>query len=93
MKSLSCVQLFAAPWTVACQASSFMGFARQEYWSGLPFPSPWDLPDQGIEPGSRALQADSLPSEPPGKPKPGDFSNQGRVLVFLPVMELRSAKS
>ena len=45
-----------------------MGFSRQEYWSGLPFPSPGDLPDPGIEPGSPALQADSLPSEPPGKP-------------------------
>ena len=44
-----------------------MGFSRQEYWSGLPFPSPGDLPDPGIEPGSPALQADALPSEPPGK--------------------------
>ena len=46
-----------------------MGFSRQEYWSELPFPSPGDLPDPGIEPGSPALQADSLPSEPPGKPQ------------------------
>ena len=45
-----------------------MGFSRQEYWSGLPFPSPGDLPDPGIEPGSPSLWADSLPSEPPGKP-------------------------
>ena len=45
-----------------------MGFSRQEYWSGLPFPSPGDLPDPGIEPGSPALQADALTSEPPGKP-------------------------
>ena len=45
-----------------------MGFSRQEYWSGLPFPSPGDLPDPGVEPRSTALQADSLPSEPPGKP-------------------------
>ena len=45
-----------------------MGFSRQEYWSGLPFPSPEDLPDPGIEPRSPALQADALPSEPPGKP-------------------------
>ena len=44
-----------------------MGFSRQEYWSGLPFPSPGDLPDPGIEPGSPTLQADALPSEPPGK--------------------------
>ena len=44
-----------------------MGFSRQEYWSGLPFPSPGDLPDPGIEPRSPTLQADALPSEPPGK--------------------------
>ena len=58
----------AAPWTVAHQASLSMGFPRQESWSGLPFPSPGDLPDPGIEPGSPALQADTLTSEPPGKP-------------------------
>ena len=51
------------PRTVACQASLSMGFSRQEYWSGLPFPSPGDLLDPGIEPGSPALQADSLPTE------------------------------
>ena len=55
---------FVIPWTVARQASLSMGFPRQEYWSGLPFPSPGDLPDPGIEPGSPALQADSLLSEP-----------------------------
>ena len=59
---------FATPWTVACQALLSMGFSRQEYWSGLPFPSPGDLPDSGIEPGSPALEADALTSEPPGKP-------------------------
>ena len=53
----------ATPWTVVCQASLCMGFSRQEYWSGLPFPSPGDLPNPGIEPGSPALQADSLPTE------------------------------
>ena len=68
LKSLSRVQLFAIPWTVAYQASQSMGFSRQEYWSGLPFPSPGDLPDPGIEPGFPALQAEALPSEPPGKP-------------------------
>ena len=57
----------ATPRTVAYQASQSMGFSRQEYWSGLPFPSPGDLPNPGIEPGSLALQADALPSEPPGK--------------------------
>ena len=55
--------LFVTPWTVACQAPLSMGFSRQEYWSGWPFPSPGDLPNPGIEPGSPALQADSLPSE------------------------------
>ena len=58
------VRLFAAPWTVAYQAPPSMGFSRQEYWSGLPFPSPGDLPDPGIEPGTPALQADALTSEP-----------------------------
>ena len=58
----------AAPWTVARQPPLAMGFPGQEYWSGLPFPPPGDLPDPGTEPGSVALQADSLPSEPPGKP-------------------------
>ena len=67
-KSLSRVWLSATPWTVACQAPPSMEFSRQEYWSGLPFPSPWDLPDPGIEPGSPTLQADALPSKPPGKP-------------------------
>ena len=66
VKSLSRVQLFATPWTVAYQAPPSMGFSRQECWSGLPFPSPGDLPDPGIKPGSPALQADALPSEPPG---------------------------
>ena len=56
------------PWTIAHQAPLSMGFSRQEYWSGLPFPSPGDLPDAGIEPGSPTLQAYSLLSEPPGKP-------------------------
>ena len=53
---LSHVQLFATPWTVACQDPLTMGFSRQEYWSGLPFPAPGDLPDPGIESGSPALQ-------------------------------------
>ena len=58
------------PWTVAYQAPPpSMGFSRQEYWSGLPFPSPGDLPDSGTEPRSPALQADAFTSEPPGKPK------------------------
>ena len=61
-------QLFATPWTGAHQAPLSVEFSRQEYWSGLPFPSPGDLPDPGIKPISPALQADSLPSEPTGKP-------------------------
>ena len=56
------------PWTVACQAPTSMGFSRQEYWSGLPFPSLGDLPDPRIEPGFPTLQADSLPAESPGEP-------------------------
>ena len=58
-------------WTVAYQAPLSMGFSRQEYWSGVsgvPFPSPGDLPDPGSEPGSPAFQADAVTSEPPGKP-------------------------
>ena len=64
MKSHSCVRLFATPWTAASQAPPSMGFSRQEYWSGLPFPSPGYLPDAGIKPGSPALQADVLSSKP-----------------------------
>ena len=66
-KSLSRVQLFATPWTIAYQAPQSMESSKQEYWSGSPFASPGDLPTPGIEPGSPALQADALPSEPPGK--------------------------
>ena len=53
----------AIPWTIAHQAPLSMGFSRQEYWSGLPFPSPGDLPNPGIEPGCPALQANDLPTE------------------------------
>ena len=58
--------LFVTPWVVAYQAPPSMGFSRQEYWSRLPFPSPRDLPNPGIEPRSPALQAATLPSQPPG---------------------------
>ena len=68
-KLLSRVQLFATPWTIACQAPLSMGFFRQECWSGLPCPPPGDLPNPGIEPRSPALQADSLLFEPPRKLK------------------------
>ena len=56
-------QTLWGPWAIARQAPLSVGFSRQEYWSGLPFPSPGDLPDPGIQPGSLALQADSLPTE------------------------------
>ena len=60
--------LFVTPWTVARKAPLSMGFSRREYWSGLPFPSPGDLPDSGIKPRFPALEADALTSEPPEKP-------------------------
>ena len=65
--SVSHVLLFATPWTAAHEASLAMDFSRQEYWNGLPFPSPGNLPNAGIEPRYPAFQADSLPSEPPGR--------------------------
>ena len=91
VKSLSCVRLFATPWTVAYQAPLSKGFSRQRYWNGLPFPSPGDLPNTGIEPRSPTLQADALPSEPPGKPytvtrlrnKEEQVGNEGGVSVTL----------
>ena len=67
VKSPSRVRVFVTPWTVVYQAPQSMEFSRQEYWSGLPFPSPGDLPNPGIEPRCPTLQADALPSEPPGK--------------------------
>ena len=73
VKSLSRVQLFATPWTVAYNAPPSMGFSMQEYWSGVPFLSPEDLLD--------ALQADSLPAESPGKPQ---YLN---ILVKIPTWE------
>ena len=79
VKSLSRVQLFATLWIVAYQPALSIGFSRQEYWSGLPFPSPGDLPEPGIEPGSPTLQADVLPSEPPRKHVPFN------CLLFLPI--------
>ena len=63
----SCLTLLT-PWTIACQAPLSMGFSREGYWSGLPFPSPDNLPNPEIKPGSPASQADILPSESPGKP-------------------------
>ena len=67
LKLLSPVPLFATPRTIPYQAPQSMEFSRQEYWSGVPLPSPGDLSNPGIEPGSPALQGDALPSEPPEK--------------------------
>ena len=78
VKSLSHVQLFVTTWTVAYQATPSMGFSRQEYWSGLPFFSPGDLPNLGIKPESLALQTHPLPSEPPRKP----FLSEGMWWLF-----------
>ena len=78
------VQVFVTPWTVAHQALLFMEFSRQEYWSELTFPFPGDLPDPGIEPRSPALQADSLPSEPPGKPYTGVRALKKRNIDIVP---------
>ena len=68
-KTYPVLPFLVTPWTVAHQTPLSMGFSRQESWSGLPFPSPGDLPNLGIEPRSPELQADSSPSEPPEKPK------------------------
>ena len=87
MKSLTHVQL-ATPWAIAYQAPPSMEFSSQEYCSGLPFPSPGDLPDPGIEPWSPALQADALLSEPPGKPRQyikkqkHHFADKVKAMVF-----------
>ena len=68
LSHFSHVQLFAISWTAARQVPLSMGFSRQEYWSGLPFPPPGDLPDPGIQPMAPGWQVDSLPAESPGKP-------------------------
>ena len=73
------VRLFVTPLIVAYQAPLSMGFSRQEYWSGLPFPSPGDPPNPGIEPGSHGLRADALPSEPPNWMR----TNQIKFVAFL----------
>ena len=75
--------ILGTPWTVACQVPLSMGFPRQEYWSGFPFPPPGDPPNAGIEPRSPTLQEDSLPSEPPGKPN--IHLSPPSLLNFLPI--------
>ena len=81
--SLSRVRLFATPWTVAYQVPPSTGFSRQEYWNGLPFPSPGALPNPEIELGSPALQADSLPSEPQGSLGPILLLFYTNFLIFM----------
>ena len=89
-QSLSRVRLLVTPWTVTHQARLSMGFSRQEYQSGLSFPSPGDLPDPGIEPRS-ALQADSLLSEPPGKTKNTGVRSLSLLQGIFPTQELNRA--
>ena len=84
---LSCVRLFATPWTVAYEAPASMEFSRQGYWSGLPFLSPEDLPDPEIKPWSPALQADSLPAEPQGRPKKTRVSSLSLLQWIFPTQE------
>ena len=77
-----CVRLFLTPWTIARQAASSIGFPRQEYWSGLPFPSPGDLPNPEIKPSSPTLAGRFLTAEPPGKPIEAPWLPLQRALVF-----------
>ena len=79
---MPCLTLFAMLWTIAHLAPLLMEFPRQEYWNGFPFPSPGNLPDPGIKPGSPTLQVDSLPSEPPGKP-----------MLFLHILYFQSGEN
>ena len=82
------------PWTVACQAPLSMGFSRQEYWSGLPFPSPGDLPDPGIESRSLTLQADSLLTELGGKPRSGIAGSKDKcTCIFAAAAAAKSLQS
>ena len=89
LSPFSRVQLFATLWTVILHAPQSMGLLRQEYWSGLPCPPPGDLPYPGIEPGSPASQADSLPSEPPGKPRNTGESSLPLLQGIVPVQKLK----
>ena len=87
VKSLSHARLFVTPWTVAYQALLSMGFSRQEYWSGLPFPSPGDLPNPGIEPRSPTLQAGCLPAEPQGQLKNTGVGSLSLLQGIFPTQE------
>ena len=92
VKLLSRVQLFGTPWTVACQGPLSMEFSRQEYWSGYLFPSPGDLSNPGIEPRSPTLQADSLPSELPGRQQRYWFLKKSCLQRFHLVFQCFSLK-
>ena len=103
MKSLSRVRLFEIPWTAAYQAPLSMEFSRQEYWSGLPFPSPGDLPVPRIKLGSPTLQEDSLSSEPPDNCRPmhslcqqiwktQQWPQDWKRSVFIPIPKKGNAK-
>ena len=81
--SCSVVSDSGDPWTIAPQSPLSMGFSRQEYWSGLPFPSPGDHPNPGIKPGSSTLKANSLPSEPPGKPQKEEMRTKNMAVSPL----------
>ena len=94
LRHFSHVQLFATPWAVACQAPLSMGFPRQEYWSGLPFPFPGDLSDPGMEPPSPALAGGFFTTKPPGEPFTciSSFNyhdNPGREVIVSPLCGLR----
>ena len=88
VKSLTWVQLFATPWTVAHEAPPSMEFRRQEYWSGLPFPSSGDLPNPRIKPKSRTLQTDASPSELSGKPPLSYEHTSNQICMFTTVLKL-----
>ena len=95
MKSLSRVRLLATPWTAAYQAPPSMGFSRQEYWSGVPLPSPylplgmWNLPGPGIEPVSPALAGRFLTTRPPGEPCIFFFKLTGSGQLGPPLLHLK----
>ena len=88
LSRFSCVWLFETPWTAAPRLLCPWGFSRQEYWSGLPCPPPGDLPNPGMEPRSPALQADFLPSKPPGKPKNTGLGSLFLLQGIFPTQEL-----
>ena len=88
-QSLCHVRLFETPWTIALQAALSMAFPRQEYWSGLPLPSPRDLPDPGIKPTSPALVDELFSTEPPGKPRFWILCKKEKTDIILALMSLQ----